>query len=1022
MDVPEEIAFAPTETEAAPLAPETAVSTPLADESAMATDTPLVSQTTLPSAESTGTVAVTGSEPVAWLIDTPTVSGGNAGFWSFEITDGIFLDYSKVKIGNEARDNSTSYEVTVSNDIDNVTVEFDLAVGKTTTLTITKSDIDELRKWGHDHEYGDIPTLYLWGCIWTYDVDVGVRNKEYRTRVPAACRTCYRTIWVAPFTLNRHLIERGTYHNKINSAHLIELSPRVRCHIMGSNDEKIPGLDIWVNANATLTNAGLKLPYVVTAGVSEPVPGIVIFPEIWKHTDTGDVSVYTGPQSGCLDEAICVATGTYMPSDCGTYYVNATVRYTSQGYIASTKSGDITVTNLVSPQLHITGLLSVGEPVPCLENATIPSKALLLAPGSTLDHRTNGETHLIRPDGTELGWAEDAETITVPTQTETTRVSYVYIVPSGSVIAPAQTAGHVDVTDPATNAAILKTINGNVNVVDLSSNPVGVCVPKAGCGSGAATNNQYFLDTMVSSAGITGTGIPVLSDQHLKDGSQIVTMSELDSTDPAKVTTIHSDGTENGKGLTLNVVNATSGKSLFLTAKAEVTGGKAALHYTITGITSVENLGISLTPRIYKITPAGDVLMFTGEPTTCTSGTTCTVSGEFVPTVWDFSNVTSKYFMNATVSFTSSPSYKLFSAIAGDSGANRADIQPLSDTSVDAVPEVVVTGPLSPVKPGKLVGAEKSNNTVPWGGTIEHGMNGDVPMTVVYDANGTPQSQVDDKESNQVSVPSIGVLSATRVIDMPSNSTIIKKEGKNKEIYFTGERILSIKDGTPIKKDMEKLASSSNPVLGKSLNAWIEYAYDTSVTLDTFSGTWTVPSSPPAEQLAVPWSNFLFIGIRDLGTNNCIVQPVLEWHQIGQGYTWTIASWTVYENDQGYTSERRTVSVGDTISGSMTYNHDTSQWTITTTDTTTGGTTTGNSQMHLPTASNLEIDAALEGWNVTNNSRVPGDTTFSGMSFSNSGTNVPIVLNTYTTPSDLLSGLRVELVTNPSSVTLHTNN
>ena len=78
--------------------------------------------------------------------------------------------------------------------------------------------------------------------------------------------------------------------------------------------------------------------------------------------------------------------------------------------------------------------------------------------------------------------------------------------------------------------------------------------------------------------------------------------------------------------------------------------------------------------------------------------------------------------------------------------------------------------------------------------------------------------------------------------------------------------------------------------------------------------------------------------------------------------------------------------------------------------------------MHLPTASNLEIDAALEGWNVTNNSRVPGDTTFSGMSFSNSGTNVPIVLNTYTTPSDLLSGLRVELVTNPSSVTLHTNN
>lgn len=115
-------------------------------------------------------------------------------------------------------------------------------------------------------------------------------------------------------------------------------------------------------------------------------------------------------------------------------------------------------------------------------------------------------------------------------------------------------------------------------------------------------------------------------------------------------------------------------------------------------------------------------------------------------------------------------------------------------------------------------------------------------------------------------------------------------------------------------------------------------------------------------------------------------------------------------------------TVGDTISGSITYDRNTQQWTITTTDTSTGETTTRNSQTHLPTSSNLQIDAVLEGWNVTGNSRVPGDTTFSGMSFSNNGAIVPIVLKTYTTPSDLLSGLRVEIVTNPSTVKLHTNN
>ena len=139
-----------------------------------------------------------------------------------------------------------------------------------------------------------------------------------------------------------------------------------------------------------------------------------------------------------------------------------------------------------------------------------------------------------------------------------------------------------------------------------------------------------------------------------------------------------------------------------------------------------------------------------GEPTTCTSGTTCTVTGTFVPAVWDVSNITSDYFANATVSFTSSSSYKLFSVMSGDSGPDRADIQPLSQNGL-TVPEVVVTGPLSPVSPGTMVSAEQGNNAVPWGGTIEHAVDEwNVPMTVIYDASGKPQYQADDNKATEV--------------------------------------------------------------------------------------------------------------------------------------------------------------------------------------------------------------------------------------------------------------------------------
>ena len=68
-------------------------------------------------------------------------------------------------------------------------------------------------------------------------------------------------------------------------------------------------------------------------------------------------------------------------------------------------------------------------------------------------------------------------------------------------------------------------------------------------------------------------------------------MSDLNSTNPAKSTIIHSDGIDGDQGLTLNVINAT-GQNLFLTAKAHVKGRDAALHNNITGTFSVKSPGV----------------------------------------------------------------------------------------------------------------------------------------------------------------------------------------------------------------------------------------------------------------------------------------------------------------------------------------------------------------------------------------------------------------------------------------------
>ncbi|MDD1695578.1 MAG: hypothetical protein LUQ54_01640, partial [Methanoregula sp.] len=69
---------------------------------------------------------------------------GDGGYWSFSIVD-LILAYSDVKINGDLLATDCYPKVYVSNSLDQVEVQFVVQEGPSTTLTITKEDINKLR-------------------------------------------------------------------------------------------------------------------------------------------------------------------------------------------------------------------------------------------------------------------------------------------------------------------------------------------------------------------------------------------------------------------------------------------------------------------------------------------------------------------------------------------------------------------------------------------------------------------------------------------------------------------------------------------------------------------------------------------------------------------------------------------------------------------------------------------------------------------------------------------------------------
>lgn len=335
---------------------------------------------------------------------------------------------------------------------------------------------------------------------------------------------------------------------------------------------------------------------------------------------------------------------------------------------------------------------------------------------------------------------------------------------------------------------------------------------------------------------------------------------------------------------------------------------------------------------------------------------------------------------------------------------------PVSDLKInDAVEKRVV-------KQGLTTESGKDILTIPTGSIIQHSGNN---ITRVFDSEGFQLLYADDADAALIPTPSGKMLPATRIHPVPSGA-FLKTINTATYIIYDGKVLFTVindRDGKSMNSQENEGIRSAR--VTSDFTGWIEDAFDNNVPqIGYFSAYWVAPSSPPTSESLE--AIFLFNAIQP-AAGNAIIQPVLEWNQPSTGLYWTGAAWSL-QNNVGYPSSRITVNSGDTVRGQMIWRPTMGAWLIMFTNGT--GQTVSKYTTDISTDQNLATFVALEGTKIDDNTDVPGDTTFSSMQFLSGlgGTTVPIVWGQNTNVNAPLTQLQVQIISNPSSVKLHTAN
>lgn len=346
------------------------------------------------------------------------------------------------------------------------------------------------------------------------------------------------------------------------------------------------------------------------------------------------------------------------------------------------------------------------------------------------------------------------------------------------------------------------------------------------------------------------------------------------------------------------------------------------------------------------------------------------------------------------------------------SGENTWDSYAVPDLKIDSsIKTIAISGKLSPQL--KLDDTKDNTFEIPFGSIIEYGIDG---ITRIYDHDGVHLFSINNEKSEKVITPAGVEKPCTKVCQLPNDSMIYY--GKDMIFVYNSERELIL-----LIIDNDKESSWNFNYDSKWVgNDWIEAAEDNDVDYITENiAYWSVPTEPPS--LESGEMIYLFNSITGVsGSNTYILQPVLRYD--GSIDEWEGQAWACNPDGPDFTGPLFTSDTSHTLKGRVYWSTSLNMWSITLYDQTTGQYSSVSTSCIVPQA-NSRIACALEGWNIDDNTDVPGDTLFYDMSYKSYGSPMSVYLESWYSsyiPSVIMQYCQVNIISNPTRVSLNTYN
>ncbi|MDI6877618.1 MAG: hypothetical protein QMC96_12715 [Methanomicrobiales archaeon] len=340
---------------------------------------------------------------------------------------------------------------------------------------------------------------------------------------------------------------------------------------------------------------------------------------------------------------------------------------------------------------------------------------------------------------------------------------------------------------------------------------------------------------------------------------------------------------------------------------------------------------------------------------------------------------------------------------------NRYAIPELNiDPSIETI---TISGALSPQQERGIT--ESWTYGIPLGSIIVHTTEG---ITQVFDSYGDQLLSISDDGSGKAPTPASIEKACTYVHQLPNDSRVYHHEGKIYVLDSAGELLLLVIDGhaSSYQKEVALLWVG---------NDWIESAEDYLNYITEYQAYWTVPSSPPS--LESSEQIYLFNGILGVGgSKTYLLQPVLGYN--GSTQQWQGQAWACDTTDpaDSFVGPMFTSASGHTMRGRIYWSSSLQLWSITIYDQTSGQYSSLSTNCMLP-QNNCLTSCVLEGWNVDDNTDVPGDTLFYDMSYLSYGTPMSVDLESWYSPYIpyvIMQYCWVDIIQDPSRVRLNTYN